>query len=85
MQSSCQTLKQAVHLCSAGLTLTEAQNINRSLLELGNVISALMKSSPHVPYRCARHCITVPGSPAAPVLLMSSALLSHQAMSTTYH
>ena len=35
----------------AGLTLTEAQNINRSLLELGNVISALMQHSPHVPYR----------------------------------
>ena len=36
----------------AGLTLTEAQNINRSLLELGNVISALMQQAPHVPYRC---------------------------------
>ncbi len=37
--------------CCAGLTLTEAQNINRSLLELGNVISALMQQSSHVPYR----------------------------------
>jgi len=37
-------------MCS-GLTLTEAQNINRSLLELGNVISALMQHSAHVPYR----------------------------------
>lgn len=37
---------------AAGLTLTEAQNINRSLLELGNVISALMQMAPHVPYRC---------------------------------
>lgn len=37
----------------AGLTLTEAQNINRSLLELGNVISALMQQSSHVPYRHA--------------------------------
>ena len=36
----------------AGLTLTEAQNINRSLLELGNVISALMQQQAHVPYRC---------------------------------
>ncbi len=36
----------------AGLTLTEAQNINRSLLELGNVISALMQQASHVPYRC---------------------------------
>lgn len=35
----------------AGLTLTEAQNINRSLLELGNVISALMQQAAHVPYR----------------------------------
>ena len=33
------------------MTLTEAQNINRSLLELGNVISALMQQSTHVPYR----------------------------------
>ena len=41
----------------AGLTLTEAQNINRSLLELGNVISALMQLAPHVPYRCARPCL----------------------------
>ena len=38
-------------LPAAGLTLTEAQNINRSLLELGNVISALMQTAPHVPYR----------------------------------
>jgi len=37
----------------AGLTLTEAQNINRSLLELGNVISALMQNASHVPYRRA--------------------------------
>lgn len=36
---------------ASGLTLTEAQNINRSLLELGNVIAALMQQSPHVPYR----------------------------------
>ncbi|CAL8470626.1 g10168 [Coccomyxa elongata] len=36
---------------ATGLTLTEAQNINRSLLELGNVISALMQQSNHVPYR----------------------------------
>ena len=38
---------------AAGLTLTEAQNINRSLLELGNVISALMQTAPHIPYRSA--------------------------------
>lgn len=36
---------------ATGLTLTEAQNINRSLLELGNVISALMQQAAHVPYR----------------------------------
>lgn len=33
------------------MTLLEAQNINLSLLELGNVMSALMTSSSHVPYR----------------------------------
>ena len=38
---------------ATGLTLTEAQNINKSLLELGNVISALMQQSKHVPYRCS--------------------------------
>lgn len=38
---------------ATGLTLTEAQNINKSLLELGNVISALMQQSKHVPYRYA--------------------------------
>lgn len=38
---------------ATGLTLTEAQNINKSLLELGNVISALMQQSKHVPYRFA--------------------------------
>lgn len=40
---------------ATGLTLTEAQNINRSLLELGNVISALMQMASHVPYRCVLH------------------------------
>ena len=45
--------KQSTCWCArAGLTLTEAQNINRSLLELGNVISALMQQAAHVPYRC---------------------------------
>ena len=43
---------------ATGLTLTEAQNINRSLLELGNVISALMQQSLHVPYRFASACVT---------------------------
>ena len=45
--------RSTVRSWHAGLTLTEAQNINRSLLELGNVISALMQQSPHVPYRSA--------------------------------
>ena len=36
---------------ASGLTLTEAQNINSSLLALGNVISALLQQSSHVPYR----------------------------------
>ena len=40
---------------ATGLTLTEAQNINKSLLELGNVISALMQQSKHVPYRYIGH------------------------------
>lgn len=33
------------------MTLVEAQNINKSLLELGNVMSALMAQSSHIPYR----------------------------------
>lgn len=36
---------------ASGLTLVEAQNINKSLLELGNVMSALMAQAAHVPYR----------------------------------
>lgn len=36
---------------ASGMTLVEAQNINKSLLELGNVMSALMAQSSHVPYR----------------------------------
>ena len=53
------TLLHAVR--AAGLTLTEAQNINRSLLELGNVISALMQMAPHVPYRCAHTVLLLAG------------------------
>jgi hypothetical protein len=36
---------------ASGVTLVEAQNINKSLLELGNVMSALMSQSSHIPYR----------------------------------
>lgn len=39
---------------ASGLTLTEAQNINASLLALGNVISALVSSRAHVPFRDSR-------------------------------
>jgi hypothetical protein len=34
-----------------GTALKEAQNINKSLSALGNVINALTTNSPHVPYR----------------------------------
>merc|ERR1719323_2683887 len=36
---------------SEGLRLTEAQNINKSLSNLGNVIMALAQKNSHVPYR----------------------------------
>ena len=36
---------------ATGDRLTEAININRSLAALGNVISALVERSPHIPYR----------------------------------
>jgi len=34
-----------------GLTMTQAQHINTSLLMLGNVINALTENKPHIPYR----------------------------------
>ena len=36
---------------SEGLRLTEAQAINKSLSNLGNVIMALAQKNSHVPYR----------------------------------
>ena len=36
---------------SEGMRLTEAQNINKSLSNLGNVIMALAQKNSHVPYR----------------------------------
>ena len=36
---------------SEGARLIEAQNINKSLSELGNVIMALAQKNKHVPYR----------------------------------
>ena len=36
---------------SEGKQLIEAQNINKSLSNLGNVIMALAQKNPHVPYR----------------------------------
>ena len=36
---------------SEGLRMKEAQNINKSLSSLGDVIHALKNKQPHVPYR----------------------------------
>jgi kinesin family protein C2/C3 len=36
---------------ATGARLTEAQNINKSLSSLGDVISALVAKSAHIPYR----------------------------------
>lgn len=38
-----------------GERLKEAQNINRSLSALGDVISALATKSPHVPFRLQKY------------------------------
>lgn len=49
---------------ASGVTLVEAQNINKSLLELGNVMSALMAQSPHVPYRNSKLTMLLQVRPA---------------------
>lgn len=51
---------------ASGVTLVEAQNINKSLLELGNVMSALMAQSPHVPYRNSKLTMLLQVRPATP-------------------
>lgn len=48
---------------ASGLTLVEAQNINKSLLELGNVMSALMAQAAHVPYRNSKLTMILQVSP----------------------
>ena len=64
--SSCSAQVRMLRCCPAGLTLTEAQNINRSLLELGNVISALMQNASHVPYRRAPDPVALTWKPCKP-------------------
>jgi kinesin family protein C2/C3 len=40
-----------------GERLKEAQAINKSLSALGDVLTALAKKTPHVPYRSAPPCM----------------------------
>lgn len=54
---------------ASGVTLVEAQNINKSLLELGNVMSALMAQSPHVPYRNSKLTMLLQVRPRPPMHL----------------
>jgi len=49
-----------------GARLREAININRGLLALAKVISALVDGDPHVPYRCVA-CKCWSSSPVAPL------------------
>lgn len=53
-----------------GERLKEAQNINKSLSALGNVISALATKSPHVPFRFLKHLFCM-------LLLLTSLYLHH--------
>merc|ERR1711936_1400629 len=50
-ETCCGTLSLVDLAGSEGMRLTEAQNINESLSNLGNVIMALAQKNSHVPYR----------------------------------
>jgi hypothetical protein len=49
-----------------GLRLKEGININRGLLALGNVISALSEGKPHVPYRDSKLTRMLQDTPLPP-------------------
>ena len=55
---------------ASGLTLVEAQNINKSLLELGNVMSALMAQAAHVPYRNSKLTMILQACPRNMLLVL---------------